>query len=164
MNYIPKYNYVILKLSKNVFPLSTPIPEMLFYLLYVIRFSPIRNHCRRTAIQATVRDRPTCTASLLLCVTSRFPLVCRQSTWLFVQVMTAFVPSTDIGVDDVEPPLADCAYALSFPRLVSSARTTSAEVWRRYSSVREREMRGPFRISFLFSSFLLLFSSSLRIF
>lgn len=34
----------------------------------------------------------------------------------------------------------------------------------RYSSVREREMRGPFRISFLFSSFLRLFSSSLRIF
>lgn len=36
--------------------------------------------------------------------------------------------------------------------------------WRRYSSEREREMRGPFLISFLFSSFLLLFSSSLRIF
>lgn len=35
---------------------------------------------------------------------------------------------------------------------------------RRYSSEREREMRGPFLISFLFSSFLLLFSSSLRIF
>lgn len=35
---------------------------------------------------------------------------------------------------------------------------------RRYSSVREREIRGPFLISFLFSSFLLLFSSSLRIF
>lgn len=34
----------------------------------------------------------------------------------------------------------------------------------RYSSEREREMRGPFLISFLFSSFLLLFSSSLRIF
>lgn len=35
---------------------------------------------------------------------------------------------------------------------------------RRYSSLREREIRGPFLISFLFSSFLLLFSSSLRIF
>lgn len=33
-----------------------------------------------------------------------------------------------------------------------------------YNSVREREIRGPFRISFLFSSFLLLFSSSRRIF
>lgn len=33
-----------------------------------------------------------------------------------------------------------------------------------YSSVREREMRGPFLISFLFSSFLLLFCSSRRSF
>lgn len=60
----------------------------------------------------------------------------------------------------VKPPLVDCAYAPSSPLLCSPQ---ALEV-QRYSSVREREMRGPFLISFLFSSFLLLFSSSLRIF
>lgn len=58
----------------------------------------------------------------------------------------------------VKPPLVDCAFA-------SSLFCSLPQRWgRRYSSVREREMRGPFLISFLFSSFLLLFSSSLRIF
>lgn len=42
--------------------------------------------------------------------------------------------------------------------------STNLPKWQHYSSEREREMRGPFLISFLFSSFLLLFSSSLRIF
>lgn len=75
----------------------------------------------------------------------------QQSTWLFVLHRH--------WSRHVKPPLGDCAYAPSSRSLFS----TRADV-QRYSSVREREMRGPFLISFLFSSFLLRFSSSLRIF
>lgn len=57
-------------------------------------------------------------------------------------------------------PTNSCTWEPIF--LVSAVRTPLER--RRYSSEREREMRGPFLISFLFSSFLLLFSSSLRIF
>lgn len=81
----------------------------------------------------------------LFCFTLRFPHF-QQSTWLFGRW------SQHVG-----PRLGNCACAPSS----WSPHTLRQQ---RYSSDREREMRGPFLISFLFSSFLLFFSSSLRIF
>lgn len=91
-----------------------------------------------------------------------FPGLCQPRLLLFCATLTfGFLDSLSSGsgstrrVTERRLAASPDLLALRSPNLLKQ---------RRYSSEREREMRGPFLISFLFSSFLLLFSSSLRIF
>lgn len=92
--------------------------------------------------------------------TNRAPLWGFSVLVFYRLVAFGFRCCTVVGVLHLElpPPLPSVTVRTFCPVLLL------APGLRRYSSVREREIRGPFLISFLFSSFLLLFSSSLRIF
>lgn len=160
-----KYSYIILKLSKKVcVPLSTPLPGGSFRLSY--KDFQMINHCKCAAIQAFVTDWLNLHFHFYrYCVTLKFPLSLSRLTTEHLAFI--FLYFTVIGVYKSSHPLWTVR-TLPFPLSLSlslcwSLLSTNTEV-QCYSSVREREMRGPFLISFLFSSFLLLFSSSLRIF
>lgn len=126
------------------------------YLIYIIRFS---NYESLSMYSNSNRCQNLTLPHYLFLCSLEGSSCFQQSTGLFTSDDSFLFPSLAPRVYQSSPPL--WTVRMLPPPLLCSP---PAPPVLRYSSVREREMRGPFLISFLFSSFLLLFSSSLRIF